>query len=178
VPEPAASSVAWSGRYLTVDIETWPGIGEYEIVRKHDAVAVVAVTPGGEALLVKQFRPPVRTSLLEIPAGLLDLEGEDALTCAERELREETGHTALETHFLGGTYLSPGFTAEYVHFFWARARAEADAQPEPGIEVVSMPLHRAVAAAREGKVRNAMTALGLLLAAATPALRDAATSPS
>ena len=176
--EPAASRVAWSGRYLTVAIETWPELGEYEVVRKHDAAAIVPVTPAGDVLLVRQFRPPVRASLLEVPAGLLDVEGEDALSCAERELFEETGHRSAQTEFLGGTFLSPGFTAEYVHLFWARTAGIADGEPEDGIEVVPTRLARAVAAAREGKVRNAMTALALLLAAEVPALRDAATSPS
>jgi 8-oxo-dGTP pyrophosphatase MutT (NUDIX family) len=178
VSEPAASRVAWSGRYLTVAIETWPGLGDYEVVRKHDAVAVVPVTPEGDVVLVHQFRPPVRTSLLEIPAGLLDVDGEDALTCAERELTEETGYRSDATTFLGGTFLSPGFTAEYVHLFWAKTGAEPVGEPEPGIDVRRMPLHRAVAGARDGKVRNALTALGLLLAAGVPALRDAATPPS
>jgi 8-oxo-dGTP pyrophosphatase MutT (NUDIX family) len=178
VPEPAASRVAWSGRYLSVDIETWPELGDYEVVRKHDAVAVVPVTPASDVLLVKQFRPPVRTSLLEVPAGLLDVEGEDALTCAERELLEETGFRSVQTEFLGGSFLSPGFTAEYVHLFWARTAAAPHGAPETGIEVVPTPFARAVAAARDGKVRNAMTALALLLAAEVPALRDAATSPS
>ena len=176
--EPAASHVAWSGRYLTVAIETWPDVGEYEVVRKHDAVAIVPITSTGDVLLVRQFRPPVRTSLIEIPAGLLDVDGEDALTCAERELTEETGYRSEATAFLGGTFLSPGFTAEYVHLFWARTAPEPVGEPEGGIEVVRMPLHRAIAGARDGKVRNAMTALGLLLVAEVPALRDAATSPS
>jgi ADP-ribose pyrophosphatase len=178
VPEPAASRVAWSGRYLSVAIETWPELGEYEVLRKHDAVAVVPITPTGEVLLVEQFRPPVRTSLLEVPAGLLDVAGEDALTCAERELFEETGYRSAQTAFLGGTFLSPGFTAEYVHLFWARTAAEPEGEVERGIEVVPMPFARAVAAAREGKVRNAMTALALLLAAEVPSLRDALTPPS
>jgi hypothetical protein len=91
---------------------------------------------------------------------------------------EETGHRSTETAFLGGTFLSPGFTAEYIHLFWARTAGEPVGKPEAGIEVVRMPLHRAIASAREGKVRNAMTAIGLLLAAGVPALRDAATSPS
>jgi len=178
VSEPAASRIAWSGRYLTVAIETWPDLGEYEVIRKHDAVAVVPVTPDGDVVLVRQFRPPVRTSLLEIPAGLLDIDGEDALTCAERELSEETGYRSDETAFLGGAFLSPGFTAEYIHLFWARTGPEPVGGPEEGIEVVRMPLHRAIAGAQTGKVRNAMTALGLLMAAGVPALRDAATPPS
>jgi ADP-ribose pyrophosphatase len=116
--------------------------------------------------------------MLEVPAGLLDVDGEDALSCAERELTEETGYRSAETAFLGGVFLSPGFTAEYVHLFWARTAPEPVAEPEAGIEVVAMPLARAVDAARQGKVRNAMTALGLLLAAGVPGLRDAAAPPS
>ena len=71
---------------------------------------------------MKQFRPPVRQTLTEIPAGLLDVDGEDALTCAARELFEETGYRHREIEFLGGYYASAGFTDEYVHLFWARRR--------------------------------------------------------
>ena len=84
--EPAGSHVAWSGRYLAVAIETWPDIGECEVVRKHDAVAIVPITPTGDVLLVRQFRPPVRTSLIEIPAGLLDVDDETPRDAAVREL--------------------------------------------------------------------------------------------
>ena len=79
---------------------------------------------------------------------------------------------------MGGVYVSPGFTDEYMHLFWARTEAAPEGAPEPGIEVVRMPLHRAVGQARAGKVRNATTALGLLLAAGVPGLRDAATPPA
>ncbi len=175
--EPTASRVAWAGDYLRVEVETWPGIGDYEVIHKHDAVAIVPVTPDGDVVLVRRFRPPVRDSLLEVPAGLLDIEGEDARTCAERELYEETGYRSAGAAFLGGTYLSPGFTDEYMHLFWAWTGAEPEGAPEDGIEVVRRPLHEAVASARTGKVRNATSALALLLAAATPALRDVAASP-
>ena len=129
-------------------------------------------------ILVRQFRPPIRADLTEIPAGLLDVDGEDALTCAERELFEETGYRLTEIAFLGGVYLSPGFTDEYMHLFWARTEAVPVGEPEHGIAVVRMPLHRVVAQARAGKVRNASTALALLLAAGVPVLRDAATAPA
>lgn len=177
-PEPTSARGAWSGNYLSVAIETWPGIGDYELIHKHDAAAVVPVTPAGDVVLVRQFRPPIRADLTEIPAGLLDVAGEDALTCATRELFEETGyrHTAIE--FLGGAYVSPGFTDEYLHLFWARTEETATGEPEEGIDVIHRPLYEAVAAARAGKVRNAMTALGLLLAAGVPALRDEAAPPS
>jgi ADP-ribose pyrophosphatase len=177
VPEPTATRVAWAGDYVRVEVETWPGIGDYELVHKHDAVAIVPVTPDGDVILVRQFRPPVRDDLVEVPAGLLDIDGEDALTCAERELREETGYTSRGAAFLGGTYLSPGFTDEYMHLFWTWTDDAPDGEPEDGIEVVRLPLHRAVSSAREGKVRNATSALALLLAAGVPVLRDVAASP-
>jgi 8-oxo-dGTP pyrophosphatase MutT (NUDIX family) len=174
--DPTSSREAWRGRYLTAVVESWPQVGgDYEIVRKHDAVGVVPVTPSGDVVLVRQFRPPVRTSLLEIPAGLLDVDGEDALTCAGRELLEETGYRHTEIAFLGGAYPSPGFTAEYIHLFWARTPEAPEGAAEDGIEVVRMPLDEAIAAARSGRIRNATTALALLLAASVPALRDAAT---
>jgi 8-oxo-dGDP phosphatase len=176
--EPTAARETWRGRYLTAVVETWPEVGDYEVIRKHDAVAVVPVTPGGDVVLVRQFRPPVRSALLEIPAGLLDVDGEDALTCAGRELTEETGYAHTEMAFLGGVYLSPGFTDEYIHIFWARTHSEPMGSPEPGIDVVLMPFADAVSAARGGRFRNATTALGLLLAASAPSLRDAGPLPS
>jgi 8-oxo-dGTP pyrophosphatase MutT (NUDIX family) len=177
--EPSQVREVWRGRYLSAAVESWPQVGgEYEVIRKHDAVAVVPVTPSGDVLLVRQFRPPVRTDLLEIPAGLLDVDGEDALTCATRELAEETGYRHTEIAFLGGVYLSPGFTDEYIHIFWARTTDEPEGAAEPGITVVRMPLGEAVAAARAGRIRNATTALGLLLAASAPSLRDEAPPPS
>lgn len=170
--EPTSAREVWAGRYLRVTVEDWPS-GEYEIVRLHDAVAVVPVTPGGDVLLVRQFRPPVRESLLEVPAGLLDVDGEDALTCAARELFEETGYRHREIGFMGGVFLSPGFADEYMHLFWATTEAAPEAAPEEGIELVRMPLDRAVAAAQAGRVRNVSTALALLLAASWPELCEA-----
>jgi 8-oxo-dGTP pyrophosphatase MutT (NUDIX family) len=177
--QPGAAREVWRGRYLRAVIESWPEAGgDYEVIHKHDAVAVVAVTPADEVVLVRQFRPAVRSTMLEIPAGLLDVEGEDALTCAGRELAEETGFGHTGMVFLGGFYLSPGFTDEYIHIFWARTDPAPEGTPETGIEVVHMPFAQAVAAARGGRFRNATTALGLLLAASAPALRDAAAPSS
>ena len=107
MPEPAGSRPLFEGRWVRVDEEEWPGVGAWEVVRTPDAAGVLPITPRGEALLVRQFRPPVRHVVTEIPAGLLDVEGEDAETCAARELYEETGfrHTSLE--FLAGFHPRP-----------------------------------------------------------------------
>src|SRR4029077_19587838 len=148
---------------LRRDVEGCPVHPPHEVIHHLGAAAVLPLLPSDDVLLVKQFRPPVREVLTEIPAGLLDVDGEDALTCAARELLEETGyrHTAIE--FLGGYYASAGFTDEYVHVFWARTEPDPVGTPEAGIELIRIPLDRMVAAARGGKVRDVKTAFALLL---------------
>ena len=110
MPRPDAVTTRFTGRYLRVDEESWPGLPDYEVVHQLGAAAILPITPSGDALLVRQFRPPVADDLLEIPAGLLDVEGEDAMTCAVRELREETGFGADTVEFLGGVFGSPTST--------------------------------------------------------------------
>ena len=106
----------------------------------------------------------MRHVVTEIPAGLLDVEGEDAHTCAARELYEETGfrHTSLE--FLAGFHPSAGHSAEFVHLFVALTRPEPEGEPEEGIELVRRPFADMVAEARAGRIEDAKTALALLLA--------------
>jgi ADP-ribose pyrophosphatase len=164
MPEPAGSRALFEGRWVRVDEEDWPGIGPWQVVRTRDAAGVLPVTPDGDVLLVRQFRPPVRHVVTEIPAGLLDVEGEDAQTCAARELYEETGfrHTSLE--FLTTFRPSAGHSAELVHLFLARTRPEPEGEPEAGIELVRQPFAGVVAEARAGRIEDAKTALALLLA--------------
>ncbi len=136
---PRSSRRVFDGAVLALDLEDWGQSYEHEVVRHPGAAGVLPVTGEGEVLLVRQLRPAIGQVLTEIPAGLLDVPGEDALACAARELVEETGfrHTSIE--FLGGYYSSPGFTDEYVHLFLARTKADADAEPEDGINSSASP---------------------------------------
>jgi ADP-ribose pyrophosphatase len=164
---PEHSRLLFQGRHLRVDEEEWPQLeNPWEVVRRVDAVAAVPVTPDGDVLLVRQFRAAARREILEIPAGLLDIPGEEPEACLARELREETGfrHTSLTS--LGGIYLSPGSWTEFVHLFLAQTRPEPDGEPEDGIQLIRRPFAEMVAEARAGQVDDAKTALGLLLAAA------------
>jgi 8-oxo-dGTP pyrophosphatase MutT (NUDIX family) len=173
VGEPDSSRIAYQGAFVRVDVEDWPGLQPWEIVRLHHATGVVPVLPDDRVVLVRQFRPAIRQVLTEIPAGILDVDGEDALTAAGRELFEETGyrHTAIE--FLGGYYPSAGSLDQYVHLFWARVAAEPEGPVEPGLELITRPLDRMIAAARSGRVRDGMTAMALLMAAGRSALPKA-----
>ena len=161
--EPLPTREAYSGRIIRVVVLSRPE-GDYDVVRHPGAAAVLALTPDGEVLLVRQLRPAIGQLLVEIPAGLLDERDEDALSCAARELLEETGYRHRTIEFLGGYFSSAGFTDEYVHLFVATTAQEPEAAPEEGIELLRRPLPEMVASARAGRVRDVKTALALLLA--------------
>jgi ADP-ribose pyrophosphatase len=88
-------------------------------------VAIIALTPDDEVLLVEQYRPPVKARVIELPAGLAgDIAGaedEDLSTAALRELEEETGFTAAHIQQIGRGPISAGLTDELLTFFKARS---------------------------------------------------------
>ena len=152
----------YRGSLIRVEVESWPA-GEREVVRHPGACGVVAITAGGEVVLVRQLREAVRESLLEIPAGIFDVEGESAAVCAARELMEETGYRAENVKPLTAIYPSPGFTDERIELFSAEAVPDSRGQEEE-VETVLMPFAEAVRAIREGRIADAKTVAALLLA--------------
>jgi ADP-ribose pyrophosphatase len=164
-PQPDSARTVFSGKLLEVRLEDWPA-GEREVVRHPGACAVVAVIPSGEVILVRQFREAVRQTLLEIPAGVRDVEGESGPACAARELLEETGHEARAVEALGAIFTSPGFADERIDLFVADAApGPSIAVAEDGVETVLMPFDDAVSAALAGGITDAKSALALLLVA-------------
>lgn len=145
---------------------------EREIVGHDDAVAIVPVTERGEVLLLRQYRQALRAHLLEIPAGTLDIDGESPLEAARRELAEETGHTARRLEHLVTFDNSAGWTDERTHVYLATGLGEG-ATPdgfeaeheEADMELVRRDLPTALADARAGRITDAKTLVGLLLAA-------------
>jgi len=161
--EPLSIRGVFRGKLLHVDGETWP-VGEREVVRHPGACAVVALTPSGDVLLVRQMREAVREVVLEIPAGIFDVEGEEAGACAARELLEETGHRVTRLEHLGSTYTSPGFTDERIELFLAEAEPVANAVAEGEMELVRVPFDEALALVLDGRIRDLKTVAGLFLA--------------
>jgi ADP-ribose pyrophosphatase len=161
---PESIREVFRGNLIRVEVQSWPS-GIREVVHHPGACAVVALTESGEVVLVRQFREAVRQALLEIPAGIFDVEGEDAAGCAARELLEETGYRATSIEPLGGIYTSPGFADERIELFVAGAEPVEGGLVEDGIEVAMMPLREALALVRGGDIRDAKTVAGLLLAA-------------
>jgi nudix-type nucleoside diphosphatase (YffH/AdpP family) len=166
---PNAVRDVFRGSLIRLSLEKWPS-GEREVVRHPGACGVLPLTEADEVVLVRQFREPVREPLLEIPAGVYDVEGEEPAECAARELLEETGlrgKWAMEP--LGTIYTSPGFADERIDLFLAAVSLSGAPQAaggiEEGIEVVVMPLAEAVSAVQDGGIKDAKTAVAILLAA-------------
>lgn len=134
-----------------------------ELVLHPGAAAILPILPDGRIILVHQYRHPVGQSLWEIPAGKLE-SGEDPLTCAKRELLEETGYEAATWEELLSFYTSPGFTDEQITLFFARDLTKV-AEPRPG-EITSQDLfeqHRLEKMIASGEIRDGKTMLALLL---------------
>lgn len=159
----------YSGRVvsLRVDAVRLPDGSETkrEVVEHPGAVALVALTDGGEVLLVRQWRYPARSALLEIPAGTLE-PGEEPIVCAGRELAEETGYSAGQIRPLLSFWTTPGFTEEKMHVFLATELkpAEAEADADEFIAVVPTPWQDAVAACLDGRIADGKTIAGVLAA--------------
>ncbi|WP_280236809.1 NUDIX hydrolase [Nocardia cyriacigeorgica] len=175
--ETISSRTVYSGAILALRLDqvAMPGgrVAEREVVEHHGAVAVAALDDDDNIVLIRQYRHPLGTRLLELPAGLLDIDGEDPLEAAKRELAEETGLAAREWSVLVDVALSPGFTDEALRVYLARGLHDTD-RPEPeheeaDLELVRMPLTEAVRAALAGEIVNATAVAGVLAVSAARA---------
>lgn len=132
------------------------------------AVAVVPIEDG-KVMLIEQFRAPLGESLLEIPAGKLDVAGEDPATAAIRELEEEVGRTAEHLELLTQLATTPGFTDERITIYLATGLHEVPAQPvgseEHHATLHAIPLGEAVDLVADGVIVDAKSVAGILLAA-------------
>jgi ADP-ribose pyrophosphatase len=133
------------------------------------AVATVAVTTEGDVVLVSQYRASFDSFVLEIPAGMRDIEGEDPSVTAVRELREETGFDARSIEMLGECLSSPGVTDSRVIVYLAQGLTPGEFQPhgpeEEAMQTVLVSFSEAVQMINDGRLSDAKSAYGILLAA-------------
>lgn len=167
-PLPRSSKTAFRGKLFSVRVDQVRlanKIREREVVVHPGAVAIVALTPEGKVVLVRQYRHPVGASLWELPAGTLGRK-EKPLAAAQRELAEETGYEAEEWKPLGEFYTSPGFCTEKIALYLARGLKSGPAAPEEDeeLEIRAVPWEEALDWAVQGKIKDAKTLVGLLLA--------------
>lgn len=154
---------------------------------KHmSAVAVLALDENDRVLLIRQYRHPVRMYLWEIPAGLLDSEGESMLSSAKRELAEEADLEAETWHTLVDFYTTPGASNEAIRIYLAEDISKVPAEQrhlreaeEAEIVPTWVPLTEAVMLALSGRIHNPTAVTGVLALHAVrtgaASLRDART---
>lgn len=142
-------------------------------VLEHPGAAIVlALDEDDRALCLWQYRHAVTANLLQLPAGLLDVDGESPEEVARRELVEEAGYEASTWTHLHSAYTSPGISQELCHYFLARGLSEVgrgDFTPEheeAEMQVGWVPVADLGAAVLEGRVRDAHLAIALLMAKA------------
>jgi ADP-ribose pyrophosphatase len=133
------------------------------------AVVILAVDDDERVLVLQQYRHPVSERLVELPAGLLDVEGEDPQVAAARELREEALLLAERWTHLMTTYSSPGLSSERIHYFLAQGLSPApdrgDFEPEheeADMTTAWVSVDDLLDGVRAGRVADGPTAQALL----------------
>ncbi|MCU1590968.1 MAG: nudF [Frankiales bacterium] len=167
-----SSKRVYDGKVISLrrDELTMPGdsTAVRDVVEHPGAVAVVALDEDSRVVVVRQYRHPVGRELDELPAGLLDKDGEPAAETARRELAEEAGIGADEWHVLVDLLTSPGMSDEATRIFLARGlhEVERDVQEHEEAELTSfrVPLAELAAGVLAGRYENSLLVAGVLAA--------------
>lgn len=174
----AEATTVFDKPYLRVGLETIvDGTGaqhERVIVRPRGAVGVVALDDDDRILLVEQYRHPVGRRMIELPAGMLDVEGESPVDAAARELAEEADVVASTWRPLLDLAMTPGYSSERIALFEATGLSplpedERIVREAEEADMVQwwVPLADARRAVVEGRISDAKTVAGILAVART-----------
>ena len=137
-----------------------------EIVHHPGAVAIVPILDNGDIILVRQYRHAAGGYILEVPAGKLDIAGEEPEECAKRELIEEVGYASDDLTLLTTIFTTPGFSDEIIHLYKAEKLKKDQIAHEPdevmSIEIYSKKeVHQMIC---DKKITDAKSICALLLA--------------
>lgn len=155
----------FTGKVISLQVEDVElpngNVSKREIVKHPGAVAVLALTDDNKIVMVEQYRKALEKTIIEIPAGKLEL-GEDPETCARRELEEETGYGCKEMEWLISFYTSPGFADEIVHLYIAKGLEKkenaASLDEDEFVNLMEITLEEAQAYLKEQRIYDAKTA--------------------
>jgi ADP-ribose pyrophosphatase len=169
MPDPSvlSSETVYRGRLFNVELDTIAmdgGVTAYrEIIRHPGAVCMVPVTNEGKLLFVTQYRHAAGTRLLELPAGTLE-KGEAPADAVVRELQEEVGQFPKRVVPLGGFYVAPGYTTEYIHLFVCSDLTPSvlAGDEDEDIEIETLTAADALAAIESGRICDAKSVIGVL----------------
>jgi ADP-ribose pyrophosphatase len=163
-----ASELVFNGRAVKLRVDTIQmSDGRQttrEIVEHGACIAVVALDEMNNILLVSQYREAVEKELLEIPAGGID-SGEDVETAVKREMQEETGYLPQKVESLGGYYLAPGYSTEFLHLYLATdlVSSRLTAEDTEGIRLERVPVSQIRKLLASGKICDGKSIAGLYM---------------
>ena len=172
IPKVLESEEVYKGKIITIKRDTLTRGDGKNFVREtavsSDAVAVVAIDEQGRILLIRQYRHPMGRPVWEIPAGKMDVDGEQPEETAIRELQEETDTTAESVELLTLFLNSAGWTNEKTYVYLAKGLRDVPEfqreNEEADIEKKWVSLDDAYEMVRTGELDDAKTVIGILLA--------------
>ncbi|MCH7587231.1 MAG: NUDIX hydrolase [Chloroflexi bacterium] len=162
------SEIYFEGRAFKVrvdQVQTSTGqVMHVEVVEHRGAVVLVPIEDDGRIVFVKQYRHPTGKILLELPAGTLDPH-EDPESCAIRECREEIGMAPGKIARIGGFYLAPGYSTEYLDIYLAQEMSPAPLDPDEDedLEIERLDSHQIQKKIEAGIIEDAKTLASLYL---------------
>jgi 8-oxo-dGTP pyrophosphatase MutT (NUDIX family) len=140
-----------------------PSGRDFIVVAAPSWVNVVALTPSGRIVVVRQFRFGIDAISLEIPGGVVE-PGEDPVAAGVRELREETGYVGTGARLIGSAQPNPAIQDNRCHFVLvegAERRADTDWDPDEEIEVATAPVEEVLSWARGGRITHGLVQCAL-----------------
>jgi ADP-ribose pyrophosphatase len=161
------SSLVYEGDFMRVrkDSVRLPdgAVSSREYINHPGAVVVLAILANGNLVMERQFRYAPQREFIELPAGKIDHD-EDILSCAQRELLEETGYVANEWLHLTTVWPCIGYADERMEYFLARGLTYRESNLDDGefLEVFELSLPEAIEWIRLGKINESKTIVGLL----------------
>ncbi len=148
-----------------VEVEAPDGRRALRIAVRHPGAVAVLPIADGEVILIRQYRAPIHSLLLEIPAGKLDVVGEPPEVTAARELEEEIGFRAGELVLIADIWTTPGFSDERIRIYVAEGLTPVPMRPhgieEEAAELVRVPIGEVAGLLASGAVSDAKTLVAL-----------------